>query len=120
MLSVVISLVVPKFIGIESYGYLQLFLFYSSYSVFFHLGLNDGLYLRFGGCKFEDFINDKTAGQFYLSAICLSIIGFAIAGIGFLTTDDPDRLFVIVAFSIYLVRPKQYARSYFSSIEPDR
>lgn len=103
MLSVVISLVVPKFIGIESYGYLQLFLFYSSYSVFFHLGLNDGLYLRFGGCKFEDFINDKTAGQFYLSAICLSIIGFAIAGIGFLTTDDPDRLFVIVAFSIYLV-----------------
>lgn len=43
--SVVMSLLVPKIVGVADYGYWQLFMFYTTYSGFFHLGLNDGVYL---------------------------------------------------------------------------
>lgn len=35
LVSVVMSLLVPKFMGVESYGYWQLFIFYVGYSGFF-------------------------------------------------------------------------------------
>ena len=47
--SAIMSLVVPKILGLASYGYWQLFVFYASYSGFFHFGLNDGIYLIEGG-----------------------------------------------------------------------
>ena len=47
--SVATTLILPKFLGIESFGYWQLFLFYVSYIGFFHLGINDGVYLINGG-----------------------------------------------------------------------
>ena len=49
--SVLTTLVVPKFLGenVEQYGYLQIYLFYVSYIGFFHLGWCDGVFLRDGG-----------------------------------------------------------------------
>lgn len=47
--SVVMTLLVPKILGIEEFGYWQLFVFYTSYVSFFQLGLNDGIYLQHGG-----------------------------------------------------------------------
>lgn len=47
--SVLSSLVLPRFLGVDDYAYWQLFLLYSSYSGFALLGLNDGIYLRLGG-----------------------------------------------------------------------
>ena len=41
--SVVMSLLVPKIVGVADYGYWQLFRFYTTYSGFFQLGLNDGV-----------------------------------------------------------------------------
>lgn len=50
-LSVLMSLIVPKILGVEQYSYWQLFIFYTGYVGFFHFGLNDGVYLRLGGQK---------------------------------------------------------------------
>ena len=52
--SALVILIIPKLIGVEEYGYWQLYLFYSSYVGFLHFGWNDGIYLRFGG---EDYNN---------------------------------------------------------------
>lgn len=52
--SVLTSLVLPKFLGVDDYAYWQLFLLYSSYSGFALLGLNDGIYLRLGGKRYEE------------------------------------------------------------------
>ena len=53
MLSIIVStlivLVVPKFIGVHEYGLWQLFVFYESYVGMLHLGWADGLFLRRGG-----------------------------------------------------------------------
>ena len=50
-----------KLIGVEKYGYWQLYLFYTSYVGFFQLGWNDGIYLRYGG---EDY-NNLDKGLFF-------------------------------------------------------
>ena len=49
LLSILTSLLVPKVLGVQEFGYWQLFLFYSSYTGFFSLGISDGMYLIEGG-----------------------------------------------------------------------
>jgi len=51
--SIVIGFVLPKFLGVEQFGYWQVYLFYSGYVMFFSLGFNDGLYLRYGGLDYN-------------------------------------------------------------------
>ena len=48
LLSILMALFLPKVLGIREYSYWQLFIFYISYAGFFHLGLNDGVYLKQG------------------------------------------------------------------------
>ena len=50
--------ILPKFISIESYAYIQSYLLYVTFVGFLHFGYLDGLYLKYGGKKFED-INEK-------------------------------------------------------------
>ena len=52
--SLLISLVVPKFLSIEDFAYWQLFIFYTNYVSISQLGIVDGLYLKLGGSNFEE------------------------------------------------------------------
>ena len=56
--SVLITLIIPKRLGIDDYGYFQLYLFYTTYIGFLHLGWADGVLLRYGGAYYE--ILDKS------------------------------------------------------------
>ena len=49
VISTLVVLIIPKLIGVEEYGYWQLYIFYTSYIGFLHFGWNDGIYLRYGG-----------------------------------------------------------------------
>ncbi|WP_249630235.1 hypothetical protein [Streptococcus uberis] len=49
LISILMSLFVPKILGITEFSYWQLFIFYIGYAGFFHFGYNDGLYLKLGG-----------------------------------------------------------------------
>ena len=55
LLTVIVSslvvLILPKIMGVEEYGYWQLYIFYLSYAGFVHLGWVDGIYLRYGGLE---------------------------------------------------------------------
>ncbi|UFK97120.1 hypothetical protein [Kaistella faecalis] len=101
---IVISLVFPKMMTVESFGYWQLFLFYSSFVGFFHLGLNDGIYLRYGGKNYSKINKSLLKGQF----VMLAAAQFLFASVFFLTykattADQPDRLFVIFYTMFFLV-----------------
>ena len=61
--SVLTSLVLPKFLGVDDYAYWQLFLLYSSYSGFALLGLNDGIYLRLGGKTYSELAYGELKAQ---------------------------------------------------------
>lgn len=45
LVSTLVVFLIPKLIGVEDYGYWQLFLFYASYVGFLHFGWNDGISL---------------------------------------------------------------------------
>lgn len=52
--SSLVIIVIPKLIGVQEYGYWQLYMFYTSYVGFLHFGWNDGIYLRYGGKEYKD------------------------------------------------------------------
>lgn len=53
LISTILIFIVPKNIGVIEYGFWQLYLLYTSYASFFHLGIPDGIYLKYGGKKYE-------------------------------------------------------------------
>lgn len=101
--SIVVSLVVPKVLGVEEYGYWQLFIFYSSYVGFFHLGLNDGVYLLEGGRKRNEIDKSTVRSQLRFELAFHLVFGTAIAILSVVSVPEAERAFVIVAFAIYMV-----------------
>lgn len=69
LLSIILSLLVPKLLGLQSFSYWQLFIFYTNYLMFLHLGLNDGVYLQYGGTKFKDLDLSSIKSQFFLGYV---------------------------------------------------
>lgn len=47
LISMIRTLLIPKFIEVEDYAYWQTYLLYISYISIFCLGFNDGIYLRY-------------------------------------------------------------------------
>lgn len=78
LVSAATSLIVPKFIGVAEYGYLQLFIFYVTYTGFFHLGLNDGVYLINGGKTIEALPKQSINSQFVVGTLFQSIFSIII------------------------------------------
>lgn len=77
VISTLIILILPRYLGVNEYGYLQLYIFYSSYVGFLHFGWNDGIYLRYGGEEYNNLNKKLFQSQFYMLAI-LQLIFFLI------------------------------------------
>lgn len=75
LISSIVILILPKLIGVEEYGYWQLYVFYSSYVGFLHFGWNDGIYLRYGGEKYIDLDKKTFFSQFWMLAIFQLVLG---------------------------------------------
>ena len=63
LVGVTVVLLMPKLLGVEEYGYFQLFLFFISYVGFFHFGWADGIILRYAGERWERLNRPRFAGQ---------------------------------------------------------
>lgn len=101
--SVVTALFMPKVLGVTAYGYWQLFIFYSTYGGFFHLGLNDGVYLVEGG-KTRDQIDKKAINSQFRVGIGIQVImGLLITVIATIISPGPERTFVLLSFAFYTV-----------------
>lgn len=76
--SILMILLLPRFLSLEDYSMWQLFLFYFSYIGFFHFGWEDGMYLRYAGRKFKQLnvklISGQLYGIFLLQVIVLLIL----------------------------------------------
>ena len=64
IISTIVILIIPKIIGVEEYGYWQLYLFYTSYIGFLHFGWNDGIYLRYGGKEYKKLFGEDKLVDF--------------------------------------------------------
>ncbi|MBO0473568.1 hypothetical protein IGL98_002631 [Enterococcus sp. DIV0840] len=74
VISILLNLFVPKLLGVREYGYWQLYVFYSSYVGFFHLGWIDGIYLKIGGEEYKDLDKRDLGSQFWYLAIFECIV----------------------------------------------
>ena len=79
--NVILSLLIPKILGMEDYGLYKIFTLYISYIALLHLGFVDGIALKYGGKDYDTL--DKEELRSYLTIfsgveILISIIIIAI------------------------------------------
>lgn len=103
LLSFLTSFIVPKMLDVEMFSFWQLFVFYITYVGFFHLGINDGVYLKYGGKYLEEMDKELVSGQFKcLLAIQLFIIAM-LGSIVFVANIDLNRKFVLLFVLVYML-----------------
>lgn len=95
IISTLVVIVVPKLVGVEEYGYWQLYLFYSSYVGFLHFGWSDGIYLRYGGEEYSDLDKKIFSSQFYMMMLFQFLVAVIIVIIAVLFVCDIDRAFIL-------------------------
>lgn len=103
LISTIVVLVVPKLIGVEEYGYWQLYIFYTSYVGFLHLGWNDGIYLRYGGKHYKDLDKKLFYSQYYMLALLQFAIAILIILFSSIYLKDFNRIFIIQMTAIALI-----------------
>lgn len=103
LLSILQTLLVPKLLGVEQYGYWQLYIFYVSYVGFFHLGLSSGVYLTTGGQTRDEMDKASIKSQMLFGATYQTVMAIVIVMLSQFLQTGSERAFVIVMTAIYLV-----------------
>ncbi len=103
LVSIATTLFVPKVLGLEQFGYWQLFIFYSSYVGFGHLGMNDGVYLIYGGITRDKIDKKSILSQMTVSLIFQMIVSFVILVALAFVTVGPERYFVIGSTAFFML-----------------
>lgn len=102
-MSLLQSFLVPKLLNVEEFGYWQLFVFYASYTGFFTLGINDGVYLVLGG-KTRGEIDKRSVESQFLVALTIQVVICAVCLVfAFCYVGEQSRRYVLVATAAYLL-----------------
>lgn len=108
MSSTLLTLVLPKFIGVTEYSYYQLYVFYVGYVGFLGFGWIEGVYLKYGGQYYSSIDKENISSQLRLFSIFEIIICILIISISCLYTPSAARRTVFLFFAlcsvIYLPR----------------
>lgn len=102
LLSVLMSIFVPKFLNVENFGFWQLFLFYVSYAGFFHFGLTDGIYLTIGGKKYEELDKNEINNQFHILFYIQLIISLIVLIISLMLVSG-EKKYILLISSVYIL-----------------
>jgi len=97
IVSLILVALIPKKIGIDDYGYWQIYLLYASYAGILLLGWNDGIYLRYAGVNYLNLSKSRFFSQI-LSAFIMQLILCII--INFFITMFIDSYNSIIAFRL--------------------
>lgn len=95
-ISTLVVLIVPKFINIEQYGYLQLYIFYTTYVGVLHFGWLDGIYLRFGGARYDELDTNLLHSQFVQFFVFQILLATIMISASILESSD-QKFFILVA-----------------------
>jgi O-antigen/teichoic acid export membrane protein len=98
------ALIVPLVLGVSDYGYWQLYVFYTIYVGIFSFGYNDGIYLKYGGHRFEELPLAKLRASNVMHVLLL-ILGVTVVVLGAGLVADPLRkiVFFAVAANIFVL-----------------
>jgi O-antigen/teichoic acid export membrane protein len=99
--SVLWSMLIPKLLGVEEFGYWQLFIFYTQYGGFLHFGLIDGIYLREGGKEYRQLDYSSLGYQLRMFSIWQILILLVFVYIGLINVT-PARTYTILASCLFI------------------
>ena len=102
VVSLVMNLLLPKFIDEEQYSYWQTFLLYVSYVPLLHLGLLDGIMLRYSQYDYNELDKPLVRSQFTLFLLMEILFAVILVVISFLVENPVAQL--VVLFSGIAVR----------------
>ena len=102
-ISIAMVIVLPKVISVEDYGVWQLYLFYASYIGFSHLGWEDGIYLRYAGCLYNELNQKLFAGQIYAIMLLQVIIASVIFIAANILVASVEKQFILMMISLSLI-----------------
>lgn len=103
IISALTVLILPKFVGVETYGYYQLYIFYISYAAVLNFGWNDGIYLRIGGMQYKN-LDKKSYSCQYRSLMALEFIIYTAICLCILVSNtDPRQKLTLVCVCIFAV-----------------
>ena len=110
LISSIITFFVPKYLGIEDYGYFQLYLFYVNYVGFLHFGWADGVFLRYGGEHYSDLNKNVFSGQFWLYTIIelLFSVIVGVMAVCFVEPKDKQIVVTMIAVAIIFLLPRTF------------
>ena len=100
LISVIMTLILPKFLGVTDYSYYQLYIFFVSYVGFFHFGWIDGIYLKIGGMEYSDLEKSNYVTQFWMLNALEIIIAAIISIFALFTIKNIDKSFILIATSV--------------------
>ena len=101
-LSILISFIVPKVLDVESFSYWQLFIFYISYVGIFHFGINDGVYLKYGGMTTNEMDKELVSGQFKILVAVETVLSILLLVVVKFIDLENERYYVLFMTCIYM------------------
>ncbi|HHT7665110.1 TPA: hypothetical protein ACT2ER_001786 [Streptococcus suis] len=100
--SMVINLIIPKFINSYQYVFWQTYVLYASYMGIMHFGLLDGIVLRYSKYDYPELDKRKLSANFWILLVMLVVFGSIgiIIGILFFKQIEEKIIFILVSVSL--------------------
>ena len=96
IISILRSLIVPSFFSVESFGYWQIYLFYSAYVGFCTLGFNDGIYLRYGDKDYNELPFVKIRASIRIFSFMLLFLTILVGFLTYILNTNGDMRFALM------------------------
>lgn len=94
--SVLLNFIEPKFLSVDTYAAVKTFTLYISATGIFHLGYEDGSYLKFGGKTKESIDKEEISDNISTLRIFQLLVMLVIFFVGFVIKDDILMIFAIL------------------------
>lgn len=102
LVSLIINLIVPKYIDEYQYAYWQTYLLYAGYVGLLHLGILDGIVLRFSQYDYDELNKSKISFFFYIllgMLLSFSLLGILVG----LSQENETTQIIVFAISVSII-----------------
>lgn len=102
--TLILTLLLPKILSVESYSYWQLYHFYTTYLVYSTLGWTEGLYMKYGGTDYQRLNKKLISSQVWGIAVHeMAFTCVVILICRFLMQNDAMKFGLMVGAVIYMI-----------------
>ena len=102
--TLILTLILPKILSVESYSYWQLYQFYGTYLLYSSFGWGEGLFIKYGGISYRDLnkkvLSSQVIGIFIHEVLCGFIILMAVMT---WMKNEPRKELLLMGATVYMI-----------------